>query len=214
MVSLLYVECVEFNSIKFCFHYKYKLTKGDDMSNTNWHATTILCVKKDNEIVLAGDGQVSLGNTIVKATANKLRRLRNGIIAGFAGATSDAFTLFERLEAKLEMYVNMTRAAVELSKDWRMDKYLRRLEAMMIIADKQNILLLSGSGDLLEPEDDVIAIGSGGNYAMAAAKALMDVPGISAEEVARKAMKIAGDICVFSNHNIRIEKISLIENVE
>jgi ATP-dependent HslUV protease subunit HslV len=179
------------------------------MADLTMHATTILCVRKNGKVVMGGDGQVSLGNTVMKATANKLRRLANGsIIAGFAGSTADAFTLFERLEAKLEKHPNqLLRAAVELAKDWRTDKYLRRLEAMLIVANKETILLVSGSGDVIEPEDGVCAIGSGGNYALAAAKAMIDLPKLSAEEIVKKAMEIAADICVFTNHNIRIEQI-------
>ncbi len=171
-----------------------------------WHATTIIAVRKANQIVLAGDGQVSLGSTIMKSTANKLRRLVKGdTIAGFAGATADAFTLFERLETKLEMYPKqLVRAAVELAKDWRTDKYLRRLEAMLIVADTRTTLVVSGLGDVLEPEGNIVAIGSGGNYALAAAKAMIDSD-LTAEEIARKAMRIAADICVYTNHNVSIE---------
>jgi ATP-dependent HslUV protease subunit HslV len=183
-----------------------------DNSNSfpGWHATTILCVKKNGQTVLIGDGQVSVGNTIMKGTARKLRRLgkdtsKATIVAGFAGATADAMTLFERLEAKLELYPNqLTRACVELAKDWRTDKYLRRLEAMMIVADKNTALVITGIGDVLEPEDGIIAIGSGGNYALAAARALKDTD-YSAEEIARRAMKVAADICVFTNENFVIE---------
>jgi ATP-dependent HslUV protease, peptidase subunit HslV len=174
-----------------------------------WHATTILCVKKDGKTVIGGDGQVSLGPTIVKSSANKLRKLSNGnIIAGFAGSTADAFTLFERLESKLEKHPNqLLRAAVELAKDWRTDKYLRRLEAMLIVANKELCLIVSGNGDVLEPEDGIAAIGSGGNYAISAARALRDME-LSAEEIVMRSMKIAADICVNTNHNIRIEKIT------
>ena len=170
------------------------------------HATTILAVRKDGKIAIGGDGQVSLGPTIMKSTAKKIRVLVDGkIISGFAGSTADAFTLFERLESKLEKHPGqLTRACVELAKDWRTDRYLRRLEAMMIVADKDVTLLLSGSGDVLEPEDGIAAIGSGGNYALAAARALIDQP-LSAEETVRKAMKIAGDICVYTNHNLTLE---------
>ena len=174
----------------------------------NWHGTTIILIRKDNDVVVAGDGQVSLGNTIIKRTAKKVRKIeKRNVIAGFAGSTADSLTLFERLEAKLEKHAgNLTRAAVELAKDWRTDKYLRRLEALMAIADKEKSFIISGTGDVLEPEGDVIGIGSGGNYALAAAKVLMDTD-LSAEEVARKAIKIASDICVFTNDNITIEKI-------
>ena len=161
-----------------------------------WHATTILMVRKGGKTVIGGDGQVSLGQTIVKGNARKVRRLAKGdVIAGFAGATADAFTLFERLEAKLEQYQGqLARACVELAKDWRTDRYLRRLEAMMLVADKSAGFILTGTGDVLEPEDGVIAIGSGGNFALSAARALMTVPALEAEEIARRAMKIAADI--------------------
>jgi ATP-dependent HslUV protease subunit HslV len=179
------------------------------MTEQTWHGTTILCVRKGNLVVMAGDGQVSLGNTVIKATAKKVRRLANDtIIAGFAGATADAFTLFERLEAKLEKHPNqLTRACVELAKDWRTDRYLRRLEAMMLVADKTTSLILSGTGDVLEPEDGIMGIGSGGMYALAAARALKDVDTMDAEAIVRKAMKIAADICVFTNENLTLEKI-------
>jgi ATP-dependent HslUV protease, peptidase subunit HslV len=173
-----------------------------------WHATTILMVRKDGKTVIGGDGQVSLGPTIIKANARKVRRLGKGeVIAGFAGATADAFTLFERLEAKLEQYPRqLTRACVEMAKDWRMDRYLRRLEAMMLVADKEAGLVLTGTGDVLEPEGGVMGIGSGGNYALAAARALVDQP-LSAEEIVRRSMAIAGDICVYTNGNLVIESI-------
>jgi len=159
--------------------------------------------------VLAGDGQVSLGQTVIKSNARKVRRLGNGsIIGGFAGSTADAFTLFERLEAKLEQYpAQLTRACVELAKDWRTDRYLRRLEAMMAVADANVSLVLTGTGDVLEPEDGLIGIGSGGNYALSAARALIDIDGLDAEAIARKAMKIAADICVYTNTNVVIEKL-------
>lgn len=174
-----------------------------------WYGTTILCIRKNGKTVIAGDGQVSLGPTIIKATANKIRRLAGGsIIAGFAGATADAFTLFERLEGKLEKHPGqLTRACVELAKDWRTDRYLRRLEAMMAVADKNTSLILSGTGDVLEPEDGIIAIGSGGNYALAAARALADREDLSAEDTVRRAMKIAADICVYTNENISLETL-------
>ena len=170
--------------------------------------TTIILVRKNKEVVVAGDGQVSMGNTIIKGTAKKVRKIeKRNVIAGFAGSTADALTLFERLESKLEKHAgNLSRSAVELAKDWRTDKYLRRLEALMAIADKEKSFILSGTGDVLEPEGDVIGIGSGGNYALAAAKVLIDTD-ISAEEVAKKAIKVASDICVFTNENINIEKI-------
>ena len=163
-----------------------------------WHATTILSVRKGGQVVMAGDGQVSMGQTIVKGNAKKVRRLGNGqIISGFAGSTADAFTLFERLESKLERHPGqLLRACIELAKDWRTDRYLRRLEAMMAVADKDRSFTLTGTGDVLEPDDGVIGIGSGGNYALVAARALLSVDGLNAEEIARRAMKIAADICV------------------
>jgi len=174
-----------------------------------WHGTTILCIRRDNQVAMAGDGQVSLGNTVIKGNARKVRRIGNGqVLAGFAGATADAFTLLERLEAKLERFPNqLERACVELAKDWRTDRYLRRLEAMMAVADRDRSFTLTGNGDVLEPEDGVIAIGSGGNFALAAARALMDIPGLTAEDTARRAMKIAGDICVYTNHSVIIETL-------
>lgn len=183
---------------------------NDSTSRPGLRGTTILCLKKGDEVVIAADGQVSLGNSIMKGTARKLRTLSNNkIIAGFAGSTADAFTLFERLEAKLDKYSNqLVRSAVELAKDWRTDKYLRKLEAMLIVADKDNILVITGNGDVIEPEDDVTAIGSGGFYALSAARALLSVETkLNAEEIAKKSMGIAADICVFSNHNIIIEKV-------
>jgi len=177
---------------------------------TQWHATTILAVRKDGQVVVAGDGQVSMGATILKSNARKVRRLgkNNEIVAGFAGSTADAFTLFERLEAKLEAHPGqLTRACVELAKDWRTDKYLRRLEAMMAVCDKNTSLILSGTGDVVEPEDGLIGIGSGGNYALSAARALIDRSDMSAEDVARKSMKIAADICVYTNENVVLEHL-------
>tara|TARA_B100000003_G_scaffold36713_1_gene30897 strand:- start:3311 stop:3826 length:516 start_codon:yes stop_codon:yes gene_type:complete len=170
--------------------------------------TTIVLVRKNDEVVVAGDGQVSMGNTIVKSTASKVRKIeKRDVVAGFAGSTADALTLFERLEGKLEKHAgNLSRAAVELAKDWRTDKYLRRLEALMAVGDKKNSYIISGTGDVLEPEGDVIGIGSGGNYALAAGKVLME-SNISAEEVAKKAIKVAADICVFTNENVKVEKI-------
>jgi len=174
-----------------------------------WHGTTILSVRTTNDVVMIGDGQVSLGDTVVKGSARKVRRIGDGnVIAGFAGATADAFTLFERLEAKLEQYPGqLTRACVELAKDWRTDRYLRKLEAMMLVADKDVSLVLTGTGDVLEPDDGVIAIGSGGNYALAAARALAGQKDLSAEDIARRAMEIAADICVYTNSNFTIEKL-------
>ena len=179
------------------------------MSENNiWHGTTIVLIRKNNDVVVAGDGQVSMGNTIIKKTATKVRKIeKRNVIAGFAGSTADALTLFERLEAKLEKHAgNLTRAAVELAKDWRTDKYLRRLEALMAIGDKEKSFIISGTGDVLEPEDNIIAIGSGGNFALAAARVLMDTK-LSAEEIAKKSIEVASEICVFTNNNIKIEKI-------
>src|SRR5436190_16004071 len=174
-----------------------------------WHGTTILSLRKGGQVVVVGDGQVSMGDTIVKSNARKVRRLAGGgVIAGFAGTTADAITLFERLEAKLEQYSGqLTRACVELAKDWRTDRYLRRLEAMMAVADTHVSLILSGTGDVLEPEDDIIGIGSGGGYALAAARALIDVEGLDAETVAQRAMAIAADLCIHTNRNITIETL-------
>jgi ATP-dependent HslUV protease subunit HslV len=174
----------------------------------SWHGTTILAVRKNGNAVIAGDGQVSLGATVIKPNARKVRRLGEGnVIGGFAGATADAFTLFDRLERKLEQHHGaLMRAAVELAKDWRTDKYLRNLEAMMIVADKEITLILTGNGDVLEPQDGVAAIGSGGNFALAAARALDDYEQ-DAETIARKAMKIAAEVCVYTNENLTIEKI-------
>jgi len=176
---------------------------------TNWHGTTILSVRKNGKVVVAGDGQVTFGQTVMKSNARKVRTLGDGsVIAGFAGATADAFTLFERLEGKLEEHAGqLTRACVELAKDWRTDRYLRRLEAMMAVCDKDVSLVLSGTGDVLEPEDALIGIGSGGAYALAAARALMEVDGMSAEEVARKAMEIAAGICIYTNENVTLESL-------
>ena len=181
------------------------------MSNTSafpdWHGTTILAVRKGGKTVVAGDGQVSMGPTIVKGTARKVRKLAGGkVIAGFAGSTADAFTLIERLEAKLEQYPDqLARACVDLAKDWRTDRYLRRLEAMLIVADKDQIFTVTGVGDVLEPEHGVAAIGSGGNYALAAARALSEVEGLDAETVARRAMAIAAEICVYTNGSLTVE---------
>jgi ATP-dependent HslUV protease subunit HslV len=175
-----------------------------------WHGTTILCVRRGGSVAMAGDGQVTLGQTVIKGSARKVRRIGTGgaVLAGFAGATADAFTLLERLEAKLERFPNqLERACVELAKDWRMDRYLRRLEAMMAVADKDRSFTLTGNGDVLEPDDGIIAIGSGGNYALSAARALIEIDGIGAEEIARRAMKIAGDICVYTNYNVIVETI-------
>jgi len=176
-----------------------------------WHGTTIIGVKKDGQVVVAGDGQVSLGQTVIKGTARKVRRLSPGgfgVVAGFAGSTADAFTLLERLEAKLEATPGqLARASVELAKDWRTDKYLQKLEAMLIVTDGRDMFVITGAGDVLEPEHGVAAIGSGGNYALAAARAMMDSDK-SAEQVARAAMAIAADICVYTNGNLTIEAIT------
>jgi ATP-dependent HslUV protease subunit HslV len=176
---------------------------------TQWHSTTIIGVKRGDKIVIAGDGQVSMGNTVMKPNARKVRRIGEdgSVVAGFAGATADAFTLFERLERKLEEYRGqLLRAAVELTKDWRTDKYLRNLEALMIVADKENLLVLTGNGDVLEPEGGIAAIGSGGNYALAAAKALTEYED-DPEKIARKAMAVAADVCVFTNGNVTLETV-------
>jgi ATP-dependent HslUV protease subunit HslV len=179
-----------------------------DSSAGLWHGTTILTVRKNGVVAVGGDGQVSIGQTVIKANAKKVRRLSKGdVIGGFAGATADAFTLFERLEAKLEQYPGqLMRAAVELAKDWRTDRYLRRLEAMMIVADAQVSLVLTGTGDVLEPENGIMGIGSGGNFALAAARALIDTD-LDAETIVRKSMDIAADICVYTNRSIIIETL-------
>lgn len=175
----------------------------------NMHATTILAVRRDDRVVIAGDGQVSMGNTVMKHGARKLRRLGDGqIIAGFAGATADAFTLFERFEAKLKDHQKqLARAAVELAKEWRTDRFLRKLEALLIVADKSQTLIISGAGDVIEPDHGVAAIGSGGTYALSAARALLENTSLSPREIAEKAMKIAGDVCVFTNDRIQYEEL-------
>jgi len=183
---------------------------ADNPVQIPWHGTTILSVRKNGRVVVAGDGQVTMGQTVMKANAKKVRRLGDGgkVIAGFAGATADAFTLFERLEGKLEKHQGqLTRACVELAKDWRTDRYLRRLEAMMAVADSEVSLVLTGTGDVLEPERGIIGIGSGGVYALAAARALIDIDGLEAEDIARRAMAIAADICVYTNGNLTIETL-------
>ncbi len=181
----------------------------DHANKQNFYATTIVSVRKGKKVAIAGDGQVSFGQTVLKANAKKIRKIGDGsIIVGFAGATADAFTLFERLEAKLEQYSNqLTRACVELAKDWRTDKYLRKLEAMMIVINKETTLVLTGNGDVLEPEDGIIGIGSGGNYAMSAARALIDIDSLSPKDIAVKSMKIAADLCVYTNSNIIVETL-------
>lgn len=184
-------------------------TASSSDGQASLHGTTILSIRKDGKVVIAGDGQVTFGNTILKANARKVRRIGKGdVIAGFAGATADAFALFERLEAKLEQHPGqLTRACVEMAKDWRTDRYLRRLEAMMAVADKDVSLVLTGTGDVLEPEDSLIGIGSGGAFALAAARGLVAETGLSAEEIARKAMKIAADICIYTNESLTVESL-------
>jgi ATP-dependent HslUV protease subunit HslV len=183
-------------------------TSSERHGLVQWHGTTIIGVKKSGQTVIAGDGQVSMGNTVMKPNARKVRRLGDGsVIAGFAGATADAFTLFERLEKKLEQYRGqLMRACVELAKDWRTDKYLRNLEALMIVADKDVLLILTGNGDVLEPEEGIAAIGSGGNYALSAAKALADYED-DPEKIARRAMAVAAEVCVFTNDRVTVETI-------
>jgi ATP-dependent HslUV protease subunit HslV len=194
-------------------HIKLKLTVGNNMMSDTfpgWHGTTIIGIRKGGEVVIAGDGQVSVGQTVMKGTARKVRRLTAGgsdVICGFAGSTADAFTLLERLEKKLEATPGqLARASVELAKDWRTDKYLQKLEAMLIVSDGKDLFVITGAGDVLEPEHDVTAIGSGGNFALAAGRALMNLD-FSAEEIARRAMAIASDICVYTNGNLTVETI-------
>ncbi|MBF0106564.1 MAG: ATP-dependent protease subunit HslV [Deltaproteobacteria bacterium] len=174
-----------------------------------FHATTILALKKDGKIAIAGDGQVSLGNTVIKGTARKVRHMLEGkVVAGFAGSTADAFTLFEMFEAKLKEYSgNLKRAAVELAKEWRTDKILRRLEAMMIVADKETLFTISGNGDVIEPDDGICAIGSGGMFALSAARALLKHTQMEPEEIVKEAMTIAADVCIYTNHNITVETV-------
>ncbi len=190
------------------FHNPYAMRPGENPYG-NWAGTTILAVRKGDDVVVAGDGQVSFGQTVMKSNARKVRRLANGkVVVGFAGATADAFTLLERLESKLDAHPDqLVRACVELAKDWRTDKYLRKLEAMMAVCDKETSLILSGTGDVVEPEDGLIAIGSGGQYALSAARALYDVDGMDAEAIARKSMKIVADICVYTNDSLIVEKV-------
>nr|WP_321362154.1 ATP-dependent protease subunit HslV [uncultured Hyphomonas sp.] len=186
------------------------MTGTSDPASPGWHGTTILAVRKNNKLVMLSDGQVSMGQTVMKGNARKVRRLGDGkILAGFAGATADAFTLFERLETKLERHNGqLSRAAVELAKDWRTEKYLQKLEALLIVADKEVTLVLTGSGDVLEPEYDVVAVGSGGNYALSAARALIDYED-DAETIGRKAMQITADICVYTNANFTVETLDI-----
>tara|TARA_B100001057_G_scaffold486948_1_gene568896 strand:+ start:110 stop:655 length:546 start_codon:yes stop_codon:yes gene_type:complete len=181
------------------------------MNKETFHGTTIIGVRRGNEVVVGGDGQVTLGNTVMKNNAKKVRRLyKDKVLAGFAGATADAFTLFEKFEAKLEKYSgHLTRSAVELAKDWRTDKILRNLEALLIVADKDVSLLISGNGDVIEPQDSILAIGSGGSYAQAAAKALYDNTDFTAENIVKKSLSIASDICIYTNSNLTIEKINV-----
>ena len=175
---------------------------------TELHGTTILSVRRNGVVAVGGDGQVTLGNTVMKANARKVRRLYDGkVLAGFAGGTADAFTLFERFEAKLQQYGNLTRAAIELAKDWRTDRSLRRLEAMLCVADAKNSLIISGNGDVIEPEDDIMAIGSGGPYAQAAARALAQNTELDARTIVEKALEIAADICIYTNRNLTIEEL-------
>ena len=184
------------------------MTSPNPHDPLGWHGTTILCVRKGAQVAMAGDGQVSLGQTVAKGNARKVRRIaQNRVLAGFAGATADAFTLLQRLEAKLERFPDqLERACVELAKDWRTDRYLRRLEALLAVADRNRSLLVTGQGDVLEPEDGIIGIGSGGNYALAAARALSDTD-MDAEAIARRAMQIAGEICVYTNSNVVVETL-------
>lgn len=179
------------------------------MTEMTWHGTTILSLRRGDNVIIAGDGQVTFGAITLKSNAKKVRRLAGGnVIAGFAGATADAFALFERLETKLEQYpTQLARACVELAKEWRTDKYLRRLEAMMAVADKSTSLILTGTGDVLEPEEGIIGIGSGGAYALSAARALMDMENLSLEEIARRAMKVAADLCIYTNSNVVMETL-------
>lgn len=186
-----------------------RLSEAPAPDPIGWHGTTILALRRDGAVAMAGDGQVTLGATVVKANARKIRRIGDGaVLAGFAGATADAFTLLERLESKLERYPGqLERAAVELAKDWRTDRYLRRLEALLAVADRERSFMISGNGDVLEPEDGIIGIGSGGNFALAAARAMLGVPGIAAADIARRAIEIAADICIYTNHNIILETL-------
>ncbi len=176
------------------------------MTDIKFHATTILAVRREGRVALGGDGQVTLGDTVMKSTAQKVRRLREGkVLAGFAGSVADAFTLFEKFEEKLERYPgNLTRAAVELAKEWRSDRYLRRLEAQLVVADREGLLLVSGNGDVIQPDDDIVAIGSGGGFALAAARALQSSTELSAAEIVRRGLEIAGEICIYTNLNITV----------
>jgi len=183
------------------------------MTLPEFHATTVLAVRKDGKVAMGGDGQVTMGDTVVKGSARKVRELKDGaILAGFAGAVADAITLFEKLEEKLERYPgNMTRAVVELAKDWRMDRYLRRLDALLAVADTEHLFLVSGNGDVIEPDDDVLAIGSGGSYALAAARALKDHSDLDAPTIVRSSLEIAGDICIYTNRDIVVLELGAVE---
>ena len=183
------------------------------MKKPQIRSTTVIAVRKDGRVAMAGDGQVTMGNTVMKGNARKVRRLYDGkVLTGFAGATADAFNLFDKFEGKIKEYAgDLTRAAVELAKQWRTDKALRQLEAMLLVADKDKILLISGTGDVIEPENDVLAIGSGGNYAYAAALAYLESSDLSAREIAQRSLKIAGDICIYTNNNIVVEELPLPE---
>jgi ATP-dependent HslUV protease, peptidase subunit HslV len=180
----------------------------EDLHGFNPHGTTILAVRRNGAVAMGGDGQVTLGNTVMKGNARKVRRLFNDrVLAGFAGGTADAFTLFERFEGKLEKYGNLTRAAIELAKDWRSDRYLRRLEALLLVADPGKVLVISGNGDVIEPENDIAAIGSGGSYALAAARALMDGSDFDARSIVERSLNIAADICIYTNRNLVIDEL-------
>ena len=175
---------------------------------SEFHGTTIVCVRRDGQVALGGDGQVTLGDKVVKGNASKVRRLHEGqVLAGFAGGAADAFTLFDAFEAKLERFGNLTRAAIELAKDWRTDRMLRRLDALLCVADKENSLLISGTGDVIEPEHDLLAIGSGGGYAQAAAQALLEHTDLDARRIVEEALAIAGEICIYTNRTIRVEEL-------
>ena len=204
------LRCLRLDPAARLLHVALMPHEQNASHSAGWRGTTILAVRKGGDVVIAGDGQVSFGNTVMKSNARKVRRLgsEGSVIAGFAGATADAFTLFERLESKLEAHPGqLVRACVELAKDWRTDRYLRRLEAMMAVADKENSLVLTGNGDVLEPEDGLIGIGSGGTFALAAARALIDLDGLGAEDIARKAMSIAAGICIYTNDKLTIESL-------
>jgi ATP-dependent HslUV protease subunit HslV len=185
-----------------------KASVMSDLSGFNPHSTTILAVRKNGAIAMGGDGQVTLGNTVMKGNARKVRRLYNDkVLAGFAGGTADAFTLFERFEGKLEKFGNITRAAIDLAKDWRSDRYLRRLEALLLVGDKEKLFIISGNGDVIEPEYDVAAIGSGGSFALSAARALVENTNMDAKDIVEKAMGIAADICIYTNRNLILDEL-------